>query len=205
MESGHWRDSFEGMFPTNAPVRIAAVSIVLLLLGAAPPPQVVSLGSDSDEALIIPADSPIKFERFDKYGVAHFAGRFTLTGTFSYSCTDCEPGARNPPLKRSDFHLEIVPDAALAARLPRWKMHRQDMIIEIRGASRLTDTIGNRQQRAALLRGKVDALHGRVAIVVGRFRTDIECDSAGWWANLVAVARAPKLSANQLKGNFGCA
>jgi hypothetical protein len=185
--------------------RIVAVPIAFLFLGATTPARVVPIGGEDNEALIIPSDSPVKFQGFDKSGTAHFAGRFTLAGTFSYSCVDCEPGAQfSPPLKSSDLRLEVMPDAALSSRLPHWKNHKQAIVVDIRAAGQLTRTIGSHQQRAALLTGKIDDLHGRVVIVVDQLRTSIECDSAGWWANFVAVTRPPRLSASRPTGDHGC-
>lgn len=184
---------------------MAIVPIALSLLGATPAPQIIPVGGGGDEALIIPANGPVKFRGFDKFGTARFAGRFTLTGTFIYSCADCEPHARfSPRLKPDDLELEVVPDADLAARLPHWRIHRQHMIVEVRGANKLTQTIGNRRERAALFSGKIDALHGRMAIVVDQLRSDTECDSATWSASFVAVAQPPKLSASRPTGTFGC-
>lgn len=193
------------MLRTRSFGRIAIVPIALSLLGAMPAPQIIPVGGGGDEALIIPANSPVKFRGFDKFGTARFGGRFTLTGTFSYSCADCEPGARfRPRLKPDDLELEVVPDADLAARLPHWRIHRHDIIVEVRGANKLAETIGNRRERAALFSGKIDALRGRMAIVVVQLRSDTECDSATWWASFVAVVQPPKLSTSRPIGNFGC-
>jgi hypothetical protein len=190
---------------TDAFARVATFPLALLLISATPGEQVIRLPGDTEEALIVPAGSPVKFSYFDGYGVAHFSGRFILTGTFTYGCVDCEPGAPiDPPAKESDITLAIVPDAALSARLPRWKVHKQDVMIDVRRATVLRRAIANRRQRADLFSGKLDAVRGRVAITVEDFQTDIECDSAEYWANFVSVVRPPKYARVRLDGNYGC-
>jgi hypothetical protein len=191
---------------TRVLARVAVLPLALLLISATRAEQVIRVPGNEEEALIVPYDSPVKFRYFDGYGVAHFTGRFILTGTFTYECADCESGAPiDPPAKESDITLEIVPDATLSARLPHWKVHKQDVMIDIRRASLLRGMIASQRQRADLLSGKLDAVRGRVAITIEDFQTDIECDSAGYWANFVSVVRPPKLAQVRLDGNYGCA
>jgi len=180
--------------------RIAALPTAALIASAAPAPTVIPHPEIRGEALIVPRDSPVRFRRFDKYGYAHFDGRFVLSGTFTYGCqVDCEG-----PVKEGDLQLNVVPDPALAARLPHWRVDTTDMMISISRGSRFAKTIGTPRQRASLLAGRTPDLRGRIAIVVDDFSTGIECDSAGFRARFVSVARAPTLARVELNGDYGC-
>ena len=116
----------------NAIRRLLILALVPVLISAAPAKQIIPL-PDNDaggEALIVPADSPVHFRGWNKYGYAQFDGRFVLTGTFMYGCGegDCEGAG---PYKESELTLAVVPDAELAARLPNWKIRHNDMMILI--------------------------------------------------------------------------
>jgi hypothetical protein len=180
--------------------RLAALPLALLLVGAAPTEKVIPLPGVDGEALVIPPDSPVQFRGFDKDHVAHFNGRITVSGTFTYGCEiEC-----NAPLKEYQLILVLVPDPALAARLPHWKLRSGDMSLFINGATRLTRAVGTSAQRTALRSGKLDNLHGRVAIVVDHFQAAIVCDSASYSARFVAVAKPVELAKDQLKADHGC-
>lgn len=185
--------------------RLALLPLAALIVSASPGPQIIPLpGEDSyGEALIIPADSPVKFQRFDQYGRAHFSGRFALTGKFSWGCEwDCD--GSTSVNEAENFDLQLIPDADVAARLPRWKVHDNDIAVSISGASRFTHSITTSLQRADLASGRLEDVEGRVSITVDQFETGLDCDSANASARFVAVTQAPKLGKVDLSGNFGC-
>lgn len=186
--------------------RLLALPISALLLSAAPSPQVIPLPDKeaAGEALVIPADSPVQFRGWNKYGYAQFAGRFVLTGRFMYGCgeSDCQGDG---PIKESDLTLSVVPDPALAARLPNWKIRHNDMMILISRWRPLKHSLGTAAERRLLLSGKTPYLSGRISIVVDHFETGIECDSANFGARFVEVTKPPKLALTQFTGDYGCA
>src|SRR4051795_7241798 len=110
------------------PARMVATSIAALFVSAAAEPGYMPLGK-YDEGVVIPANSELKFSNFDAYDSAHFIGRISVEGVFVIDCGDCEPG-----ITGTQLHLSIVPDPWIAARLPHWKKHDNDIAIDIVGA-----------------------------------------------------------------------
>src|SRR3954462_4554097 len=142
----------------NTLARVAFMPLVTLLVSAAPPAKVIPLGK-YDEGIVVPVDSPVKFRRFGQYDRALFTGRFVLEGTFVLDCNYCEPG-----YKDNELHLRIVPDPSIAARLPHWKVHENDIEIDITNASRFIQVISSPSERKKLLSGnatEVDDIRGR--------------------------------------------
>ena len=182
----------------------ALVTVLSLALTAAAPaatPAEIPWGSDSDEALIVPASSPVRFVRFDESRVAHFQGRFVLTGTFVYGCDiECDP-----PLSRDEVTSSIVPDPDAAARLPHWKVRNNDMRIVLEGGDRLAALVITTGERASIYAGKVDNIRKRVSIVVDDFNTTLECDSPSFGARFVSLAEPAKIATAKLDGDYGCA
>ena len=177
---------------------LAAVPIAALILGAAPPPSYVPLGK-YDEAVVIPASSPVKFHHFDQYDSALFSGRFVREGVFVLDCDYCEPGAED-----NQIRLSIVPDPAIAARLPHWKKHDNDIAIVISNGGAFVRAVSTSIQRQLLLSGKLDQVRGRAAIVVDHYEASLDCDSAGYSARFVAIAKAPKIAKVEIGDNYGC-
>lgn len=178
--------------------RIAIVPLTALMVGATPAPTYVPLGQ-YDEGIIIPADSPVTFKHFGQYDSAQFSGRFVLEGVFILDCGYCEPGYNDNQLR-----LSIVPDPAIAARLPHWKVHDNDIAIVITNAGSFMRSVSTIDQRRLLLAGKLDEVRGRAAIVVDHYEASLDCDSAGYSARFVAIAKPPRLAKIELNGNFGC-
>lgn len=191
----------------NMIARMAALPLALLLLGASPPDRVVPFPGRGDEALIIPARSPVRFDGFVKdrgeYVGARFTGRFELTGSYTWGCEwDCD--GSSPISERENFALLVIPDRALAARLPHWKVHDNDIRLFVSKATPFTHAVTTAQQRAALASGKLPYVKGRIAIIVDHLETSLDCDSASWSADFVATAKPPRLAGVNEDGNFGC-
>jgi len=180
--------------------RIAMLPLAVLLISTAPAGQVIPFPDVEGEALIVPADSPVKFTHFDKYGVAHFTGRFVLTGT--YFIEGCEQDC--PGFDENDLDVDVFPDPELEAHLPHWKVHNNDISMSIRPERKLLGLITNSQQRAALTNGKANDIRGHISIVVEDFETSLECDSANFSARYVGLFKAPKIAHVEFKGNYGC-
>jgi hypothetical protein len=108
-------------------------------------------------------------------------------------------------VNESDLALDIVPDPMVAARLPHWKAHSNDIIVEIREGARLAHAIATPQQRTGLRRGNPPELRGRVAIIVDDFETGLDCDSANFSGRFVAIVKSPQIARVELNGNYGCA
>lgn len=179
----------------------AVLPLALLMVGAAPAARVIPLPDDQEEALIIPAGSPVKFRNFDQYGRAHFSGRFVLTGSFTYGCeVDCDG-----PVRDAFFRFDVVPDPVLAARLPHWKVHHNDTMISVSREAPLVRRITTLKQRADIKSQRVPDIRGRITIVVEEFEAGLDCDSANFSARFVALAKPPSFARIELNGNYGCA
>jgi hypothetical protein len=180
--------------------RTAAALLAFTLLGAAPAPRVIP-HPGGGPALVVPSDSPVRFTGFDKDGAAHFSGRFELSGAFIYGCEhDCEG-----PISVDDLSLQLVPDEALAERLPHWQERGDRMAVYIDGAARLTSSVIGRRQKAALLSGRLADVRGHITITVDDYAADFGCDYSPFYsARFVALAMPPKLAQIELDGAFGC-
>jgi hypothetical protein len=184
--------------PMTLRIFFAAISLAVVAVGAAPGPRYVPLGKYG-EAVVIPSGSPVKFHHFDQYDSALFSGKFVLEGVFVLDCDFCEPG-----YKDNEIRLSIVPDPAIAGRLPRWKVHREDVSIVITNAAAFLRAVSTPTQRKLLLSGKLDEVRGRAAIVVDQYEAHLDCDSANYSARFVAIAKPPKVAKAKVKGDFGC-
>jgi hypothetical protein len=98
----------------------------------------------------------------------------------------------------------MIPDPAIAARLPHWKVHNNDFAIVITNAASFMRSISTPAQRKLLLSGRLDEVRGRAAIVVDDFEAGLDCDSANYSARFVAIAKPPRIAKIHLKGDFGC-
>ena len=178
--------------------RIAIIPMAALIVGAAPAPTYMPLGQ-YDEGIVIPASSPVTFRQFDQYDSAQFSGRFVLEGVFVLDCDMCEPG-----YKDNEIRLSIIPDPAIAVRLPHWQVHQNDLAIVITNAASFLRAVSTPTQRKLLLSGKLDEVRGRAAIVVDQYEAHLDCDSADYSARFVAIAKPPKVAKVEVNGAFGC-
>jgi hypothetical protein len=175
---------------------VALLSLALISATPAGKAREIPWVPGSDEAIVIPAASPVRFKGFNKDHYAVFSGRFVLTGTFVYGCNvDCDPP--NP-----DVEADIIPDPGSA--LPHWKLRSGDMLIYLVDGERLANQIVSRQERAALLAGKVKDVRKHVSILVDDFQAGIECDSPFYSARFIAVAKPLKLASAKTEANYGC-
>jgi hypothetical protein len=190
----------------RAVFRVVLLPIAAVLMSAVPPERVILFPGVEGEALILPRNNPVRFSGFYKQGGeyvgARFSGRFVLTGSFTYGCEwDCgEPGVNED----ENYALRIIPDRALAARLPHWKVRNNDIAIFVSKAKPFTHAITTPEQRAALASPTVPNVQGRISIVVDHLETSLDCDSANFRADFVKIAKPPELSKVDLDGNFGC-
>lgn len=181
--------------------RLICVPIAAFLICAAPAEQVIPL-PDKDaggEALVVPADSPVQFERLDKYGVAHFRGSFILTGTFTYGCAiDCEERPKD-----RFYRMDFTPDAEIVERLPHWRVRNRVPSIVITNERAFVRRVSPGKY-AEIHRGGMADIRGRASILVDHFEVGIECDSPTLIAHFVSIVQAPKLAANSPDGTPGC-
>lgn len=178
--------------------RIALLPFALLVASAAANPTYISLGK-YDEGVVIPAESALRFQRFDSYDSAHFSGRLLLEGVYIIDCADCEPG-----IKGTKLHLSIVPDPWIAARLPHWKKHDNDIAVDISGADSFIRAIVSPAKRKLLLFGKLDEIRGRTAIIADEYEVSLDCDSADYSARFLMVAKQSKYASTKTGGSYGC-
>lgn len=181
----------------TALARIAAIPLAALTASAAPAPTLIPYPEAEGEVLIVPADSPVKFRSWQEHGTAHFSGRFVLSGTFILQCSgSCD--------EDDSVELYIVPDSALVARLPHWKLHKSDMMIAVIRPSQVAKEITTPTQRRRLASGKIPDVRGRISIVAEDFSTLLICDSADYYVRFIAVSKPAKIAPVRFSGNYGC-
>lgn len=188
-----------------AQLSAALLGVLALVLTPAPglaaqPDRVVAVGDG--EALVIPAASPLELSGVG-LDTAAFSGRLLVTGIFTYEgCGRAKCDGQ--PLDDGDLELRIVPDPAVAAGLPHWKARRNKVAITLDNPEDFLRSVITPEQRAALRSGKLPRVTGRVAIVVDRFRTEIECDSVNDYARFVDFAKPATIEPLRVAGHFGC-
>ena len=172
----------------------------LALLGAAPAAKVYSNPTYTVETLIVPANSPVSLSRFGKYGTARFNGKFLLTGKFTYGCAiDCEG-----PYKDAFFRFDIEPDASLAARLPYYPTHKQDILLVVTSNSALLRSMLSASQRASLRSDLRSEVTGRISLLVDQLEISLDCDNANYSARFVAITKPPKFAQVAFTGDYAC-
>ncbi|MFL6751884.1 MAG: hypothetical protein ACJ8FL_01455 [Sphingomicrobium sp.] len=169
----------------------------MLTLGAGPSAKLIPVG-DYGEAIVIPAGSTMQFRRLEHDSV-YFRGRTVIEGTWVLDCDFCEAGQND-----NELRLSIVPDPATVIRLPRWKLHNNNVRIVLTGADRFIRSVSTADERKRLLAGTLMELRGHAAVVVDHYEASLECDSASYSARFVAVAKAPRIAKLDLEGDFGC-
>jgi hypothetical protein len=180
---------------------IAVLALALVSAAPATQPTIVPLSGMNDEALVIPAASPVQFTGFAKEGTtANFSGGFVLTGTFVYGCLmEC-----TAPLDSNQLEAFVVPDPEFAATLPSWKLRGGVKRIYLWNGDALAGKVVRTEERAALLAGKVADIRRQVAINIEDFAAGIECDSASYTARFIALAKPPEIASAKLDAIQGC-
>jgi hypothetical protein len=180
--------------------RVAAVPLAALVVSAAPAQRYIPL-DDYGEALVLPAHTPVQLVSFDKKrATARFRGQFVLTGLFVYGCDiECEA-----PIAKGDVHGSIIPDRAVASRLPHWKIRDNDIRISLAGDDRLAAQVVSPDERAAIFAGKTGSVRKHVSIVVDRFTAMIECDGPSYTARFISLAKPARTATARLGGDYGC-
>ena len=179
---------------------ITLLSLALVSASPGAKPTEIAWTPGSDEAIVIPAASPVRFKGFDKEHYARFSGRFVLTGTFVYGCNvEC-----GPPMQNADIEADLIPDPAMAAALPHWKLRNGDLLIYLVDGERLAKQIVTRRERTALMAGKLPDIRKHVAITVDDFQAGIECDSAFYSARFIALAKPVQVAQKKVEPNYGC-
>lgn len=182
----------------NALARLALIPCGLLMLGAAPSDRLIPIG-EYGEAIVIPAGSTVKFQRFEHDDHAYFSGKLIVEGTWVLDCDYCEPGQKD-----NELRLSIIPDAATIARLPRWKRHDNDIRIDLWGADRFIALISTADERKRLFAGTLKEIRGHAALAVDRYEAGLECDSASYSARFVGLVQVAKRSNLPTDGDYGC-
>jgi hypothetical protein len=180
--------------------RLVVLPLAALIIGAAPAAREIPFPLDEAEALVIPADSPVQFERFDKNGVAHFRGLFELRGSFVYGCAiDCEERPKD-----RFYRMDFTYDRGILDRLPRWRVRGSVPSIVITNERAFVRGVASARQYAGLQSGKIADIRGRADILVDHFAIGIDCDGPSLSARFVRLLDPPRLAADLPDGNPGC-
>lgn len=179
--------------------RVAGFALAALSLAAAPPAAEYPLSDVEGEALVVPANSPIKFTGMDVH-LSRFSGEFVLNGTLVYRCAvDCDA-----PIDPRSLTAFVIPDRSQAQSLPYWKTRRSEIHVYFENDEALANTLISEAERKALLAGKVADIRKRVSLKVDEFRLGIDCDSASYTARFVALARPARIARSNRPIEEGC-
>ncbi|HET6941628.1 MAG TPA: hypothetical protein VFH89_05665 [Sphingomicrobium sp.] len=182
----------------KALARLGLIPPVLLTLGATPAATYIPVGK-YNEAIVMPAGTPLKLDRIEFDDRALFSGRLVIEGTWVLDCDYCEPGQKD-----NELRLSMVPDTATIARLPRWKRHDNDIRIDLADADRFIRSVSTVDERKRLHAGTLLEIRGHAAIMVDHYEATLECDAASYSARFVDVAQVAKRANLPTDGNYGC-
>jgi len=145
-------------------------------------PQVITLPSGAD-TLIVPADSPVRFKDFgsNEDEVAELSGKVLVTGTYYLGDNQYNDGPDY------DLTLYLVPDPAIAARLPYYKRRGRAPVIYVTNAKAFADAVMSKTALTNLMKDRKRVATGHIALWVDQFTSDLECDSPNDAARFVAL------------------
>ena len=181
--------------------RFILFAVARLLVGANSGPTIIP-NPDGSDAIVIPADSPVTFIRFNGPSAAEFAGKFQLSGSFSVDCEEICADAGEASISSLRLQIVVYPDSAVEALLPHWKSQRNSMRIRLSKSTVVARMLVPR--RDGLRYSDFETIRGRITVVADQYSTSLDCDSANYHARLIEVAKAPKVAKVELEGEYGC-
>jgi len=174
---------------------VAAVTVAVPALSK--DANVIAIPAD-DDALILPANSPLHFRSFGPENAVEFDGAIELSGTWYYGDNQFnDTGTADPT-------FYFVPDKASFARLPRFKTRGQPGDIYLTNGNALLDAVATRAERAEAEKKGSKYLSGKIDIWVDRFEAGIECDAPFFNARFLRVAEPPLRVARAELPDVGC-
>ena len=148
-------------------------------LGQSLQPQVVVLNPDADdeEAIVIPAGSPVRLAAFprDFDSTATFTGSFTLSGTFEVTGYG------------EDASATLWPDNKSQEALPYWRVRGGPREIYISNPWAFAQAVIPKDKLEALKGEDRPPLRGHATIIADDYLATIECDAANFAARFVSV------------------
>lgn len=170
-------------------MRMWLVSAVIAIALTAPPAfskgdTVIPVKAD-DDALIVPAGSPLHFHGFGPESAGEFDGAIELSGTWYYGVDPFN----GDDTEGADFYF--VPDNASYGRLPRFKMRGQAEYIYLTNVIDLLNAVASKADQAKAERKKAKYISGKVTIWIDKLDAGIECDAPTFDAHFLRVAQPP--------------
>jgi hypothetical protein len=148
--------------------------------------------------VIVPAGSPVRFSKMDREDGAHFTGQFSLSGTYYYGDGEFNDGPTFMGV------ATIVPDRDIVARLPHLAERKNSkFVIYIGNPESFADTVISKSVLARVRRKNGGSASGHIAIKVDRYRVEISCDGASYWARFRSVV-TPVTARVVTSPSFGC-
>jgi hypothetical protein len=183
--------------------RVIALTALGCFIAAAPPahapkPTIVllhpGLKPPDEEAIVIPASSPLKLASFprDFESNASFTGEVTLSA--AYEAGGYGDGA----------FVTLWPDKKSRSALPYWRLRGGPQELELTNDWDFIKAVVPRDKLALLKSGKLETVRGHVTIVADQYETSIECDVANFSVRFVAVVSKPVQIAALPESQEGC-
>jgi hypothetical protein len=160
------------------------------------------------DRIAVPADSPVHYSGSSKkYGdepVANFPEKFLLTGTYYYGDNDFnDSGDQNPSKYVFDPMAYIVPDTAIAARLPHFVKRGGPVFIFLKNPVAFARAVvPDRTARQVRCR-TCGVASGHIEVWVDQLSVGIACDNPDYEARFLSVNRLRK-TALMPRANRAC-
>ena len=146
--------------------------------------QVIPLSPDDEEAIIVPAGSPMQLaSAAAEYSNTKFRGQFTLSGAYEIV------GYGN------DASVTIWPDRKSLEKLPYWRLRGGPDELYLSNPWAFAQAVVGKDKLNKLKNGKLESVRGRVTIIADDYETSIECDAANFSARYVSLVKAMQIAA----------
>jgi hypothetical protein len=146
------------------------------------------------EAVVIPANSPVKLKNFDRTEpAAHFEGEFLLTGKWEIYSDD-----------QHEADPFVVPDPAVAKMLPHWRLRGGPEAIQFKNEEKFIASVVPKQIWRDLKNKKLHQAGGHIAIWVKNYDISIVCDAPEYDVEFDRLAQPVDIAMNLQLKDAGC-
>ena len=150
----------------------------------------------------IPKATPVQFASLEQYGVATFAGRFLMSGTFYYGYESDDP---NADATYGLLELYFIPDKRLAAKLPYWSQRGHVHEIRFLNERAFVNAVISQKSIKNLAEKKIRSLSGRASVLVEGYQASVECDYPTYSVTFVSAENLATIAATrELLEQMGC-
>jgi hypothetical protein len=155
-------------------MRLSTIALVALLRSG------LALAQDAE--YLVPKGSPVRYLKTDEHDVAHFLGRFQVTGRYYYGYIPDNPDAPEPD-------LYLVPDPKPRALLPYRKDRGPVSEIIFENPEEVIRKVLPQEVVQLVRANKRRSVSGEVTLIVSNYQATVECDHAYYRVRFISVFR----------------